>query len=109
MRAPPEVVWCQRQYTDDAAHPIVRQPMVKEGAMSAIMLDHEESYEEARGRHGEQQTEPAAEVERCPHQDPEQNQRHDRDYNLETATCTDRLALADKNLCPYRDVRVHSV
>ena len=105
VRPPPEVVWCQRQYTNDATHPIVRQPMVEEGAMSAIMLDHEESYEEARGGYGEQQTEPVAEVERCPHQDPEQNQRHDRDYNLESATCTARLAVASKNLCPYPRVR----
>src|SRR5438132_12539868 len=73
--------------------------------MSAIMLDHEESYDEARGGYGEQQTEPVAEVERCPHQDPEQNQRHDRDYNLESATCTARFAVASKNLCPYPRVR----
>src|SRR5258708_10213693 len=86
VRAPPEVVWCQRQYTNDATHPIVRQPMVEEGAMSAIMLDHEESYEEARGGYGEQQTEPVTEGERCPHQEPKQNQRHARHYNPQTAT-----------------------
>src|SRR4029453_5844047 len=85
--------------------PRVRQPMVEEGAMSPIKLDHEESYEEARGGYGEQRTEPVAEVERCPHQDPEQNQRHDRDYNLESATCTARLASTRENVCPYPRVR----
>src|SRR6266540_3547287 len=63
------------------------------------------AWSEARRGYGEQRTEPVAEVERCPHQDPEQNQRHDRDYNLESATCTARLAVASKNLCPYPRVR----
>jgi hypothetical protein len=79
--------------------------MLEEGAMSAIMLDHEESYKEARSGYGEQQTEPVTEVERCPHQDPEQNKRHDRYYDLESATCTVRLAVASKNLGPYPRIR----
>ena len=78
--------------------------MMEEGTMSAIMLDHEEPYEEAGDRHREQQAEPVAEIERCPHRDPEQNQRHDRDYNLETAACAARLAVAGKNLCPFSRV-----
>ena len=54
MRAAPVVVWRQRQNTEKPAHPVVRQTIAKEGTMSAIMLDHEQSYEKTGGRHSQQ-------------------------------------------------------
>jgi hypothetical protein len=40
MGAAPKVVRCQREYTDDAADPVVRLSMSKEGAMATVVLDH---------------------------------------------------------------------
>jgi hypothetical protein len=55
MCAAPVVVRRQRQNTEKPAHPIVRQTIAKEGTMSAIMLDHEQSYEKTSSRHSQQE------------------------------------------------------
>ena len=49
----PEVIGRQRQHTDYPTYPIVCQAMTKKGAMAAIMLNHEQSHEKARGRYRE--------------------------------------------------------
>src|SRR5215470_10466628 len=54
MCAAPVVVRRQRQNTEKPAHPVVRQTIAKEGTMSAIMLDHEQTYEKAGSRHPRQ-------------------------------------------------------
>ncbi len=51
----PEVIGRQRQDADHSTHPIVCHAMTKKGAMAAIMLNHEQSHEKARGRYREQQ------------------------------------------------------
>ena len=66
--------------------------------MTAIVLDHEEPHEKARGRHREQQAKPVAEIERCPHQRPEQNKRPGRNDELDDAAREVRRAIADKEL-----------
>src|SRR5262245_5504992 len=83
--------------------------MAEEGAVAAIMLNHEEAHEQAGGRHREQQTEPIAEVERRPHQDPQQNERHDRDRELRHAAYAAGLAIASKNPCPRPDLGLRAV
>ena len=55
MGPAPEIIGRQRQYTDHPAYPIVCHAMTKEGAMAAIMLNHEKSNEKASGRYCEQQ------------------------------------------------------
>src|SRR5207249_3727718 len=65
----PKIIGRQRQHTDYPAYPIVCHAMTKEGAMAAIMLNHEQSHEKARGRYREQQGEPpVAKMQRCPSQ-----------------------------------------
>ena len=65
--------------------------------MTAIVLDHEEPHEKAGGRHRQQQAEPIAELERCPHQEPEQDKRPGRDDELDDAARQARRAIAGKD------------
>jgi len=51
MAAAPVVVGRQRQNAKNSTYPIVRQTIPKEGAMSAIMLDHEQSHEKTGSRY----------------------------------------------------------
>src|SRR6516225_4631994 len=84
--AAPVVVRRQRQNTEKSTHPVVRQTIAKEGTMSAIMLDHEQSHEKTGGRHAQQKRQPPiAEMNRCPSQRPKRDEWHERDHDLEDA------------------------
>ena len=74
--------------------------MTEEGAMTAIVLDHEEPHEESRGRQGEEKAEPVAEIECRPHRGPEQDERSGRDDDLQQAAPAARLTVAGEDLCP---------
>ncbi len=84
MRAAPVIVRGQRQNAEKPSYPVVRQTMAKEGTMSAIMLDHEQSYEKTGGRHPSQERQlPIAEMNRCPSHCLKRDERHECDRNLE--------------------------
>ena len=55
MRAAPAVVRRQREHANDAADPVIGQPAGKKGAVTAVVLDHEQAHEEAGSRYGDQQ------------------------------------------------------
>jgi hypothetical protein len=103
--AAPEVIGRQRHHADHPAHPIVSQAMAKKGTMAAIVLNHEQSYEKARGRHRKQQGEPpVAEMQRCPGQHPQRCKRHERDHNLHCAADVIGFAIAREDLRPLPNV-----
>ena len=58
MGAAPEIVRREREHAERAADPVVDQAMAEEGAVPAIVLDHEQPHQETGGRHGERQGEP---------------------------------------------------
>ena len=63
-----------------AADPVIRQAMAKEGAVTAIVLDHEQPHEKAGSRHRDQQGEPPIAEMNQPHiSDPERHERHEGD------------------------------
>src|ERR1051326_112232 len=66
VSASPEVVRREREPPDHAADPIVCETMVEEGAMTAIVLDHEQPHEKARSRHRKYQGNPIAKIKACP-------------------------------------------
>lgn len=78
--AAPTIVRRERQHPDHASDPVVGGAALEEGAMTTIVLDHKESHEKARARDREHQTKPVANIERCPHQRPEQDERPGRDH-----------------------------
>lgn len=97
----PEIIGRQRQHTDHPADPIVCHAMTKKGAMPAIMLNHEQSHEEARGRHRKQQGDPPIfKMDRCPGRRPKRRKRRGRDRNLHDAADVVGLAIARKGLRP---------
>src|SRR5665811_1547116 len=96
----PKVIWCQSQHTDHATNPVVHDALAEKGTMTAIMLDHEEAHEKTSRWHRKQQAKPVADVERSPHQEPEEHKRQHRNHDLEDATCTARRAVAGEDLCP---------
>ena len=53
--AAPQVVRRHGDNADHAADPIIGKTMTEEGAVAAIVLDHEETQQKAGGRHREQQ------------------------------------------------------
>ena len=55
MRVAPAVVGRQREHAKDAADPVIGQTAGKKGAVTAIVLDHEQAHEKAGGRYGDQQ------------------------------------------------------
>ena len=55
VRAAPEIIGRQRQHADHPAHPVICQAMAEEGAVAAVVLDHEQPHQETRGRYREQQ------------------------------------------------------
>jgi len=102
--APPEIIRREREHAEHASDPVVGMPLAKEGAVSAIMLDHEKADQEACRRQGEQEAEPVAEAQGRPHQHPEQDERPGRDRELENTPPAARLAVARKELRPSAGV-----
>ena len=60
MGLPPEIVRRQRQHAEHPADPVVGEPLAEEGAMPAIMLDHEQPQQEARRHHGDRPAKPTS-------------------------------------------------
>jgi hypothetical protein len=104
MGAPPIIVGRQRQHAERASDPIIGETVLEEGPMAAIVLDHEQPRQQARGRHCQQQAEPIIEMQRCPHQQPEQRQRTGRDRKLDLAAQRIRCAIARENLHPVAGI-----
>jgi hypothetical protein len=92
----PVVVGRHGQHATDAADPVIRQAVTEEGAVTAIVLDHEQPHHQPPCRHGEKQRDPISEVQAEPHQRPQGDKRHDRDRDLDAAAPIAGLAVARK-------------
>jgi len=101
MHAAPDFVGCQRQNAGDAADPVVGQAMAEKGAMPAIVLDREQPQHESAGDESQRQGDPVADVERRPGKNPQRNERHDRDDDLEDASAVAGLAIGRQELGPH--------
>ena len=95
---PPVAVRGQRHDADDPADPIVGKTVAEKRAMAAIVLDHEEADEQARGRHHSHEAEPAVKVKGHAHQGPNRSEGNGRDRKLEAATHVVRLPKAAEQL-----------
>jgi len=54
--------------------PVIRGAMAKERPMPAVVLDHEETHQEARRWYGYEEAQPIAEPQCCPRQEPEHDE-----------------------------------
>ena len=50
-----KVAGVRDEHADDAADPVIRQAAGKEGAVAAVVLDHEQAHEKAGSRNSDQQ------------------------------------------------------
>jgi hypothetical protein len=50
VRAPPQIIWRKGYDTQNAANPIIRKTVAKEGSVPAIVLNQEKAKQEACGR-----------------------------------------------------------
>ena len=94
----PVIVWRQGHGTDDSADPIVRKAAAEKRAVAAIVLDHEETDEQARRGHREQEANPIAVVESRRHQSPDGNKGRGSDHQLENAARGIRLAISGEQV-----------
>ena len=83
MRAAPVIVGGQRQDAEDAADPVVGMTIGEEGAVPAIVLDHEQADEKACSRDNQNQSPPVAIGDGREGQDPECHEGDDGDRKLE--------------------------
>jgi len=98
MVVPPVAVRGQRHDADDPADPIVGETVAEKRAMAAIVLDHEKTDKQARGRHRSHEADPAVKVKGHPHQGPNRSEGYGGDRKLEAATHVVRLAKAAEQL-----------
>ena len=99
--APPAIVGGESQDADGAADPVIDLPYAEEGAVAAIVLDHEEPQQEPGGRDGEEEPPPEAVLHRNPGQNPERDQGDDGDPELEDTPQPVRRAIGHHALQPF--------
>src|SRR5262245_61872081 len=101
MATPPRLVGCQREHADHSTNPIIRQAMAEECSVTAIMLDHEETYEKPCSGHRNNKSEPVAEAQGDPHEDPQRDKSPSSDRKFKDAASMVRLTVAGEYLCPF--------
>ena len=75
--------------------------MTEKGAMTAIVLDHEQPHEKPGSRYSQRQRKPpVTEMQDCPGQHPQRCQWHERNCNFYHATDLIGGAVPRKDLCP---------
>ena len=101
MAPPPMVVGGQGQDADRAAEPVVGPAAAEERAVAAVVLDHEQAHQEARGRDGQEQGQAVAGVAQAePHQEPQGRERHGGDGQFGQAAGKAGLAVGCQDLRP---------
>jgi hypothetical protein len=68
--------------------------MAKERAVTAIVLDHEQADEKARGRNGQQQVKSISDAKRQIRQQPKEYKRCNRDQNFDDTAPMAWLAIS---------------
>ncbi len=82
----PEIMRGEGKHTDDTAGPVIGAPRMEKRSVAAVMLDHEQSYQESRGRDGQHQGHrPVSGTDRQPHQHPDQRKRECGDQDFRNA------------------------
>ena len=90
---PPVVVGHQGEDAEHGADDVVELLGPEEGAVAAVVLEHEEADHHEGGRHGQQEREPVADVEAPEHREPEGGEQRRRGDELEQALPHDGAAV----------------
>ena len=100
MRLAPEIVRGQRQNADNPADPVIGLARRKQGAMAAIVLDHEHPDHQSGGGYRQQQRKQQADLAQGPHYRPQPGEGQGGDHDLENGAAVVRLLVAGKERCP---------
>jgi hypothetical protein len=79
---------------------------VKERPVAAVMLDHEETDNQARRGHHQQQTTPMAADKNNPHHGPDDKKGHCCEHQFENAACVIGLPITGELLCQRAGFRL---
>src|SRR5262245_1869043 len=101
MGTPPRMVGCQCEHTDHPTDPIIRQAMAEERAVTAIMLDHEETYQKPCSGQRKNQREPVAKSQANPHHYPQRDKGSGGDCKFKDTASMVRLTVGREDLCPF--------
>ena len=82
VRALPVIVRGEREDAQGASDPVIDHAGAKEGAVTAIMLDHEEPDQEPGRRESQGEGQPVAHMHECPHRRPNRGQWHESDADF---------------------------
>src|SRR5882757_4826360 len=94
----PVIVWGQCHDADRPADPIIRKTAAEERPVAAIMLNHEETNEQARGGRHSHQTNPIAADKNKAHEGPDDDKGHRGDRQFENAACGIGLAITREHM-----------
>ena len=89
----PDVIGRQRHDPDHAADPVAETPVAEQGAVPAIVLDHEQPNQKGRVRQRQGQRQYGADRQRPPGHRPYRDERHKCDGQFEDAAGGDGLAI----------------
>jgi hypothetical protein len=106
VRAPPIIVGREGDDAYDAPDPVIERGAPEEGAMAAIVLDHEEANDEAGGRRCKEQADPPKPViGREPRESPKNRQRRRAEHDFQDAASVVRFLVAGEDLTPGASVK----
>ncbi len=94
VRAPPVVVGGEGEDPDDPPRPVVHGLVREEGAVAAVVLDHEQAQQEGGGGCGEQHAPPMSALDGQPGQRAKQRQWPGRDGQLQDGSMGARRPIA---------------
>ena len=94
VRALPVIVGRQGEDAEGAPDPVVDRPGAEEGAVAAIVQDHEEAHQETRRRKRKRERKPVADMQQRPHRRPEGDERRQCHHDFGDAPYEVRVAIA---------------
>src|SRR5215813_12270853 len=101
VAAAPSIVGRQCQYADGATNPIICGAAAEKCAVPAIVLDHEQTDEEACGRNGQEQAQPITQAERSPDEQPRRGESTSGSDQLDQASRLARFTVLGEDLLPF--------
>ena len=104
VRAPPVGVGHQGEDAEDAADQVVHLLGAEEGAVPAVVLQHEEPHDHHGGRHRDEEGQPVADAQAPDRGEPEHGQQEGGGGQLEPALPRHRLAVGGEHGVPVNSL-----
>ena len=100
MAVSPMVIRRERERAYGAPDPIIQSPMAEQGAMTAVVLDHEKAHQKTSSWNRYCEAKPPGPLERKPGPEPERGKQGGRDHDFEDAAGVAGFAISAQNPQP---------